>query len=497
MALQGTLDTFSLPDVLRLLATTAKTGRLRLDGDRGRGSVWMRDGAVVAAEADRALDGVAIDEVVFELLRFETGSFTFDTGEETDRAGKPEDVENVLRRAGALLSEWNELEVVVPSPDHQVKLTDDLPADEVTVDAERWRSVVAVAAGCRVADLASTLKLSELGVSRVVRDLVDLGVVEVSEPVAPSRDDDTGRAQRRSEGTGRLGRRRLRADDATAPMSRSELTSTGESPRAGWLQADTGSHPTTDEAVPEPPQANGRSSLGTSRGRSSSGDADRTTGSRPSLRSRSQPTDEGPPQPPSTGETPAIPERRERPGSGLTSRLGRDRASRRSGPATGPASSEVPPPPVTPAPPALPSRNGLARRGGPSGDQNDGGVPARGPSPFDGGRLGAGRIDTGQIRAVSSSALPADLHWAADDAGSPPTAPHVFSGLTDIVSSPPPPRSDGEAAPHVSAMSTEARAAVEATVGPSGGLQGGVQAGAPDDMAQRGRLIDFLSSIRS
>src|SRR5919106_1274303 len=57
LALQGTLDTFSLPDVLRLLATTAKTGRLRIDGDRGQGSVWLRDGSIVDADADRAVEG--------------------------------------------------------------------------------------------------------------------------------------------------------------------------------------------------------------------------------------------------------------------------------------------------------------------------------------------------------------------------------------------------------------------------------------------------------
>ena len=34
MALSGTLETFSLPDVLRLLSSTKKTGLLALDGDR-------------------------------------------------------------------------------------------------------------------------------------------------------------------------------------------------------------------------------------------------------------------------------------------------------------------------------------------------------------------------------------------------------------------------------------------------------------------------------
>ncbi|MGH2685947.1 MAG: DUF4388 domain-containing protein, partial [Actinomycetota bacterium] len=49
MALQGTLDTFALPDVLRLLASTAKSGCLRVRGSRGEGEIWFESGAVVAA----------------------------------------------------------------------------------------------------------------------------------------------------------------------------------------------------------------------------------------------------------------------------------------------------------------------------------------------------------------------------------------------------------------------------------------------------------------
>lgn len=139
MALQGTLDTFSLPDVLRLLATTSKTGRLRIDGDRGQGSVWLADGGVVDADAERAVDGTPTDEVVFELLRFRSGAFAFDGDDAPNAVGEPEDVESLLRRANALLSEWSELESVVPSLAHEVTLASDLSVDEVTIDAERWR----------------------------------------------------------------------------------------------------------------------------------------------------------------------------------------------------------------------------------------------------------------------------------------------------------------------------------------------------------------------
>ncbi|MGH9193021.1 MAG: DUF4388 domain-containing protein, partial [Acidimicrobiales bacterium] len=139
--------------MLKLLATTSKTGRLRIDGDRGQGSDWLRDGRVVDADADRAVDGAPTDEVVFELLRFDSGSFAFDADSHTPNAEHPDQVDDLLRRANALLSEWTELEAVVPSLHHRVSLTAELSSDDVTIDADRWRSVVAVAGGRSVGEV--------------------------------------------------------------------------------------------------------------------------------------------------------------------------------------------------------------------------------------------------------------------------------------------------------------------------------------------------------
>src|SRR5215813_4464413 len=87
VALQGTLDTFALPDVLRLLASTRKTGRLRVSGNRGTGSVWVDAGGVVAAEAAGLPEAPAPVDVFFELLRYSDGSFTFEAGTTSPNPG--------------------------------------------------------------------------------------------------------------------------------------------------------------------------------------------------------------------------------------------------------------------------------------------------------------------------------------------------------------------------------------------------------------------------
>jgi hypothetical protein len=194
LGLQGTLDTFELPDVLRMLAATGKTGRLHIEGDRGRGCVSLCQGALTAAtvEADQAEHWPLVD-VFFELLRFEHGSFRFAPALHPDGAEPAaEDLEVVLGRATALLLEWRELAEVVPSPDHRVSLAPHLREDFVTLGADRWKILATIADQPTIADVADRLALGELDVARALCDLVDLGVVAIRPPTGvpvPARPD--------------------------------------------------------------------------------------------------------------------------------------------------------------------------------------------------------------------------------------------------------------------------------------------------------------------
>ena len=183
MSLQGTLDTFALPDVLRLLASTAKTGYLRLDGSRGSGGLWFDAGRVAAAappRPDRPAPPVAPGaEALFELLRAGDGSFVFEAGTASPIEGPTGDVASLLGEAEVLLEEWREVEAVVPSLACSVALRPDLDAPSVSISADRWRSLVAVAGGSDVEDVRAALGLGELSASRTVKELVEAGLVDV------------------------------------------------------------------------------------------------------------------------------------------------------------------------------------------------------------------------------------------------------------------------------------------------------------------------------
>jgi hypothetical protein len=505
LALQGTLDTFSLHDVLKLLATTSKTGRLRIDGDRGQGSVWLRDGRVVDADAERAVDGAPTEEIVFELLRFGTGSFAFDADNHTPNGERPDDVDDLLRRANALLSEWTELEAVVPSLQHRVRLTAELSSDEVTIDADRWRSLVAVAGGRSVGEVGSSLGLSELNVSRAVRDLVELGVADVDSPdpiPEPSRLSELADLPmdrpRRSSGSrsrptpprGIPGLPLPGPGGERVPGGRGsgehvhEPALAGDPPRAGWRQSDrTGGSPPTVGPDSLPPSARATNGQGRAAGQGPT--SGQGSGSRRADADGAAPPSAAPgpsdsrPSGSSNGGRPAG-----RQGRGRSAGAPRPREAT----STDAGLSSRFPVDLPAMPASPPARPGLPDTSSLGDDQ----------SPFTGGGLPpVDSIPTGQIRAVSSSALPPEMHWAADDEAPGPTTGPItspFAGLSSLG----PPRSvpDGELAPHLAAMSPEARAAVQAAVGSTGGSAGVRGPSTGDDVAQRGRLINFLSSVR-
>lgn len=189
MALQGTLDTFELPDVLRLLASTKKTGRLHLSSDRGDGDVWLSDGLVVGIDAGGTSD---LAEGLFQLLRAQEGSFAFEPGGAPASPSRPTKVEPLLVEAESTLSEWRAIEAVVPSLQAWVCLATELGAPEVTVSADSWRLVAAIGSGMTVGDLAELLGVGEVAVSRLVRDLVELGLGAVAAPPAHAAPAETG-----------------------------------------------------------------------------------------------------------------------------------------------------------------------------------------------------------------------------------------------------------------------------------------------------------------
>jgi hypothetical protein len=181
VALQGTIDTFELTEVLRLLDAGGKTGVLRLDGSRGSGRLWVDEGKVTGVQVDQAPRAEGYAEALFEMLRFEDGSFTFSAGDQADEPGEPTEIEGIIADAETQLAEWREIERVVPTTRAGIRLRRELSRADVVLDKQRWRLVAAIGGGVTVATLGDAMDMGELPISRAVKELIELGVVDLDD----------------------------------------------------------------------------------------------------------------------------------------------------------------------------------------------------------------------------------------------------------------------------------------------------------------------------
>jgi hypothetical protein len=182
VALQGSIDTFALDDVLRLVASTAKTGRLTLHGSRGSGELLVRDGQILDGTVTTDEHVGDLTELVFELLRFEDGEFEFDaTTIDGYEGAESAEVEGLIGSASELLAEWREIENVVPWRGASVKLAPEGPGGTVKVEAAQWRMIAAVGGGARVEELSERLDASHLATGRLLHSLIRSGLVAVAE----------------------------------------------------------------------------------------------------------------------------------------------------------------------------------------------------------------------------------------------------------------------------------------------------------------------------
>jgi hypothetical protein len=190
MALSGTLDTLSLPELCELLSGTRKTGALHVRAEPGQGVLWFFDGEVCAGEAGGQTgpppSGGAdllerLHDVCFELFRFTEGSFEF----EVDRrpswpAEKTVGVSGLLAETERRMAEWRDIIAVIPSIEARPRLVPEPPAGgPITLDAAQWRVVTGIDGRRRVSALIRVLDGGEFTVCKVLRSLVQAGLVEI------------------------------------------------------------------------------------------------------------------------------------------------------------------------------------------------------------------------------------------------------------------------------------------------------------------------------
>lgn len=185
MALQGTIESFPIIDVLRLLNGAGHAGLLTVVGERGRAEMWLHDGTLLGGRFN-GREQLDASTLVVQVLRNSTGEFIFENQivpSEVRGAMPSASIADAVAAAEVSLAEWHSIEKVIPSTSHRLRLSTALKVEQVSLDRQQWALVVSASRQPAASEAAAELGMDDLAACRLAVQLVDMGLVVIEEPI--------------------------------------------------------------------------------------------------------------------------------------------------------------------------------------------------------------------------------------------------------------------------------------------------------------------------
>lgn len=186
MALSGTLDDFSLIDIIQLVDLGKKTGIIELKGLRDAeapdGRIFVFEGAVHGAESG-ALTGI---NALYSLFLATDGEF--ELLEDIELPPRTIHVTNasVILEGSSRREAWNHSSAHVP-PDTQILRLVPLPTEgpeELRLEHDKWRIVTIISSCPSVGEVVQRAGIGRQRALQMIVELLNAGLVQTLIPVS-------------------------------------------------------------------------------------------------------------------------------------------------------------------------------------------------------------------------------------------------------------------------------------------------------------------------
>jgi hypothetical protein len=194
VGLQGTLDTFSLAEILGLIESARHTGALMVQSPDGHGTLYVSAGRFCAGEAadysgpveDRHALDVRLIDVCFHLMRFEQGSFEYTANAAPPwTAERATDIAPIVETVEHIVRAWPAVEAVLPSFDVRPELAEELPDESLTLSRTAFKVFALIDGERTVRQIAREAGNSVVEVGPVLKDLIEQGAVRIESAERP------------------------------------------------------------------------------------------------------------------------------------------------------------------------------------------------------------------------------------------------------------------------------------------------------------------------
>lgn len=169
---------------------------MQQNGDPRRlGEILIDMGAITRRELDRQVRS-QVEEVIFELLSWAEGYFSFEEGEVSGSPAEADiriTTEALVMEAARRIDEWSRIETKIPHLGIMPRLA--LPSTDSPLDLIpfEWEVLAAIDGGQDVRGISLALAKSEFEVAKTLFGLASAGIIQLEDPAQQPRDQPGGR----------------------------------------------------------------------------------------------------------------------------------------------------------------------------------------------------------------------------------------------------------------------------------------------------------------
>jgi hypothetical protein len=176
----GDLAQVKLFDVLKPLFSGKKTGKITVRGKEG-GELYLELGNITHARTSGAVGEYAF----FFLMGLKAGKAAFEPDEVPSERTISISTEQLLLNWSYRKQEWDKLKEAIPSTNTIFRLSVQKSAENKNINADQW-NVLALCNGTKtIVEIAETLKWDEFKTSKILFQLIQLGLLEKAEDQKP------------------------------------------------------------------------------------------------------------------------------------------------------------------------------------------------------------------------------------------------------------------------------------------------------------------------
>jgi len=179
MSFQGELKDLPLPDVVQLIDSSAKTGKLSLSNDNLKGDIFFESGKIVHA----TLGELSGEEAVHTMAVWTEGRFIFETNALSETKSINRSNTNLMMEGARRLDEWKVLQKKIPSTDHVPEFIpqNKNQAPQISLSTREWVLLSKVNGVRDIKTIAKQSNLSVFETCKILYGLISSGLLTLRE----------------------------------------------------------------------------------------------------------------------------------------------------------------------------------------------------------------------------------------------------------------------------------------------------------------------------